>query len=111
SRARLRAEAQGPADGPPWHRHCSTGATNAASAASPLRMSRPFRVLGRLGAALLLAAAPARGASKALVAAIGGAVPGGGVFPGPGFAGAPTAAGGGWVAFRGAGAGGGSSEP
>jgi hypothetical protein len=73
-------------------------------------MSRPFRVLGLLGAALLLAAAPARGASKALVAAIGGAVPGGGVFAGPGFAGAPTAAGDGWIAFRGEVTGGGSSE-
>ena len=73
-------------------------------------MSRPFRVLGLLGAALLLAAAPARGASKALVAAIGGAVPGGGVFAGPGFSGAPTAAGDGWIAFRGEVTGGGSSE-
>ena len=73
-------------------------------------MSRPFRVLRLLGAAFLLAATPARGASKALIAAIGGAVPGGGVFAGPGFAGAPTAAGDGWVAFRGELTGGGSTE-
>jgi hypothetical protein len=39
--------------------------------------------------------------SKVEVAALGDAAPGGGVFAGPGFVGWPTAAGNGWIAFRG----------
>jgi hypothetical protein len=45
-------------------------------------------------------AAPARGASKFSVAALGDGAPGGGVFAGPSFVGEPSAAGNGWVAFR-----------
>jgi hypothetical protein len=62
-----------------------------------------------LGSALL-AGPPALAASKALVAAVGDGAPGGGVFAGPGFADWPTAAGNGWVAFRGEIVGGTTSE-
>src|SRR5262245_51901765 len=61
--------------------------------------------------ALLLAGVPgARAASKVLVAAIGDAAPGGGLFAGPSFTGWPTAAGAGWIAFRGQVSQGGTSE-
>ena len=67
--------------------------------------------LALLGAALLaLAGEQAWATSKAKVAAIGDAAPGGGVFAGPGFVGWPTAAGNGWIAFRGQVSGGTSSE-
>jgi hypothetical protein len=49
---------------------------------------------------LLALTAPARGASKFSVAALGEGAPGGGVFAGPSFVGEPSAAGNGWVAFR-----------
>ena len=63
------------------------------------------------GAVLLaLAPAPALSASKALVAAAGDAAPGGGIFAGPGFTDWPTAAGNGWIAFRGEIIGGDTSE-
>jgi hypothetical protein len=52
----------------------------------------------------------AHGASKARIAAIGDGAPGGGVFVGPGFGGWPTAAGDGWIAFRGEITGGSTSE-
>ena len=67
--------------------------------------------LALLGAALLAPAGErAWATSKAKVAAIGDAAPGGGVFAGPGFIGWPTAAGNGWIAFRGQVSGGTSSE-
>lgn len=47
-----------------------------------------------------LSAAPAWGASKNVIAALGDVAPGGGVFVGPSLIGAPTAAGSGWTAFR-----------
>lgn len=49
----------------------------------------------------LVGATRAGAASKVTIAAIGDGAPGGGVFAGPGFSGWPSAAGGGWVAFRG----------
>src|SRR5438128_1032991 len=67
--------------------------------------------LALLGAALLAPAGErAWATSKAKVAAIGDAAPGGGVFVGPGFVAGPTAAGNGWIAFRGQVSGGTSSE-
>ena len=67
--------------------------------------------LALVGAALLAPMGePAWATSKATVAAIGGAAPGGGVFAGPGFSGWPTAAGNGWIAFRGQVTGGTSTE-
>jgi hypothetical protein len=53
-----------------------------------------------LALVLAVTAAPAWGASKQVVAALGDAVPGGGVFVGPSFIGTPSASGSGWVAFR-----------
>jgi len=78
-------------------------------------MSGLHRLLPRwsclLGAVLLaLLPAPARASSKALIAAVGDAAPGGGVFAGPGFTDWPTAAGNGWIAFRGEVIGGDTSE-
>ena len=68
----------------------------------------------RLALALvaLLAAGPslAPAASKLKIAATGDPAPGGGVFAGPGFSGWPTAAGNGWIAFRGKITGGNTSE-
>ncbi|TMA53260.1 MAG: hypothetical protein E6J75_15610 [Deltaproteobacteria bacterium] len=68
----------------------------------------------RLALALvaLLAAGVSRAtaASKMKIAAAGDAAPGGGVFAGPGFSGWPTAAGNGWIAFRGRITGGRTSE-
>ena len=60
----------------------------------------------------LLAAGPslAPAASKLKIAATGDPAPGGGVFAGPGFSGWPTAAGNGWIAFRGKITGGNTSE-
>lgn len=49
---------------------------------------------------LVALAAPARGASKFSIAALGDGAPGGGVFAGPSFVGDTSAAGSGWVAFR-----------
>ena len=65
-------------------------------------MPGPYRRSPVLALTLVLAApclAPA--ASKALVASVGDAAPGGGVFAGPAFSDWPTAAGAGWIAFRG----------
>ncbi len=44
---------------------------------------------------------PAGAASKITIAALGDAAPGGGVFAGPPFVSEPSAAGSGWIAFRG----------
>src|SRR2546422_7548599 len=68
----------------------------------------------RLALALvsLLAAGASRAtaASKTKIAVTGDAAPGGGVFAGPGFSGWPTAAGNGWIAYRGRITGGRTSE-
>ena len=60
----------------------------------------------------LLAAGPSRAtaASKLKIAATGDPAPGGGVFAGPSVSGWPTAAGNGWIAFRGKIVGGNTSE-
>lgn len=76
-------------------------------------MSRLLRSLSLVLAASLasaLAGVRAEAASKVAVAATGDPAPGGGQFAGPGFTGAPTAAGDGWIAFRGEIVGGGTSE-
>ncbi len=67
----------------------------------PRLSPRSARVPAVIVGLLLALPGPASAASKALVAAIGDAAPGGGVFAGPGFTGWPSAAGNGWVAFRG----------
>src|SRR5437763_5551563 len=74
------------------------------------RPHRPRYVPILIGVAVLACTPAARAASKAKIAAIGDAAPGGGIFAGPGFSGWPTAAGAGWIAFRGETTGGGTSE-
>jgi hypothetical protein len=75
----------------------------AAAPPMPQHRSSPLRHRLALAFALTaaLAARDAAGVSKLKIAAIGDGAPGGGVFAGPGFAGWPSAAGDGWVAFRG----------
>ena len=75
---------------------------------SPLRGLQP-RVWA-LAILLSVGAGHALAASKVLVAAIGDPAPGGGLFAGPSFTGWPTAAGTGWIAFRGQVSQGGTSE-
>src|SRR5205809_2724333 len=79
----------------------------------PAESPRP-RGSARLALALvaLLATCPSRAtaASKVKIAAAGDPAPGGGTFAGPGFSGWPTAAGNGWIAFRGKITGGNTSE-
>ncbi len=66
-----------------------------------LRSARLPAILSLAAALLALGVGSAGATSKATVAAIGDGAPGGGVFAGPGFSGWPTAAGDGWIAFRG----------
>ena len=72
---------------------------------------RGFACLALALVALLAGVPPrATAASKVKIAAAGDPAPGGGTFAGPGFSGWPTAAGNGWIAFRGVIAGGNASE-
>jgi len=70
-----------------------------------MRHDRPSPPRRRAVLAIAVAAAfgvgDAGAVSKLKIAAIGELAPGGGVFAGPGFTGWPSAAGDGWVAFRG----------
>ncbi len=77
---------------------------------SRLPVRGPRIIVLALLAAASLAPAPLRAASKITIAAIGDPVPGGGLFAGPGFTGWPSAAGDGWIAFRGLVAAGTTSE-
>jgi hypothetical protein len=77
--------------------------------AQPDRLPRAFAVLAALVLASLVAR-PAAAASKVKIAAIGDPAPGDGVFAGPSFTGWPSAAGTGWIAFRGQVSGGKTSE-
>jgi len=76
----------------------------------PSRLRYSCRVALALVALLAIGASRATAASKTRIAAIGDPAPGGGVFAGPSFSGWTTAAGDGWIAFRGKITGGTTSE-
>src|SRR2546426_3417203 len=93
-----------------WHPPCCPATTVFYRGLDEMLPPHSRRLALALVSLLAAGASRATAASKVKIAAAGDAAPGGGVFAGPGFSGWPTAAGNGWVAFRGAIAGGKTSE-
>src|SRR2546430_5635891 len=84
-----------------WHPPCCPATTVFYRGLHEMLPRYSCRLALALVAFLSAGASRATAASKMKIAATGDAAPGGGVFAGPGFSGWPTAAGNGWIAFRG----------
>src|SRR2546426_12532592 len=93
-----------------WHPPCCPATTVFYRGLDEMLPPHSRRLALALVSLLAAGASRATAASKTKIAATGDAAPGGGVFAGPGFSGWPTAAGNGWIAYRGRITGGGASE-